>query len=686
MEKFKNNICLVGKDIDIIRKDLNLFKDKNQEKIENNWNIISCDWKDIIQNIKKYNSDFSNELFSFTIIISLDKLNNEQKDKINKLFSDLEDNLKNKTKNSNKISEFNFPFFILLLQNEAEITDLTKEFLQYNLIDKRNISFFITPLKKNYLFETNVNLIKRKLYRIYSYFYELGDTIYNNKIKLYKETQEDFLPVNALVLGESQAGKSTFINKILCEKRAKEGGGGISVTKKLVTYHVDDVPLSISDIEGFIGDKDKIKDIVEKIRTMQVNFEERELHLIFYVIKYGAEPYFNKCEYDIFKQLSKSNHQSQIIFICTKSDEDQEDQEEAYYKIKRGFFTMIKEGMEKETANQENKNENTLNYLYYCQKKEIYYEEVNHSISEDQFNKMDFYTRMAFKFQGKKVNEINEEIIDTIIKKDTNLIFVNLKSDKKHKNEFGMDKVTKRIINSLLSLKSINLKILKNGKKYNDENLDDLSKSVDSLKFEPLNIERKLSGIKEINDDYQELIDSIEKEENFKRCKILIEKLKNNLIKKMEGDLKFYKRSGYISGIIPILDIPLQHFIKESAKKKIAYTFDDNLEDIDKKYSKMSEKESNNIKELKDKINDIPSDIIKTLCRFGTLALNLGAKLTFFAGVGVGIGFFVGGKVINMDIEAFLDFYGKRFTYRCLIGLSFKKIENYLKEHFIKSK
>ena len=56
-----------------------------------------------------------------------------------------------------------------------------------------------------------------------------------------------------LILGRTQVGKSTFINTLLGEKRAKEGGKGSSVTKNHLIYHLDNIPLEINDIEGFAG-------------------------------------------------------------------------------------------------------------------------------------------------------------------------------------------------------------------------------------------------------------------------------------------------------------------------------------------------------------------------------------------------------------------------------------------------
>lgn len=66
-------------------------------------------------------------------------------------------------------------------------------------------------------------------------------------IKLYKESLEDFLPVNALVIGKTQVGKSTIINAFLKEKRAKEGNNASNETEKLSTYHIDEIPLLLNE-------------------------------------------------------------------------------------------------------------------------------------------------------------------------------------------------------------------------------------------------------------------------------------------------------------------------------------------------------------------------------------------------------------------------------------------------------
>ena len=684
MEANANNICLVGKDVNIIKKELSLYKEDNQNKLENFWNIISCDWSDIIEILKSKISDYNNEKFSFTIIVSLDDLDNGQKTKINTLFKNLENDLI-----EDELSEYNFPFIIFLVQKEMDITDLKKEFIQYENIDKRNISFFISPLRNNANKVNYIKLIKQKIYKIFSYFYELGDTFkFKDKIfKLYEDSGESLLPVNALVIGKTQVGKSTLINTFLKEKRAREGDNSTPETEKLLVYHIDGVPLFINDIEGFTGEKN-INTIVEKIKSMQVRFQEKELHLILYVLRYEGGTYFNENEYEIFKQLAKNNHQSHFLFVCTKAGKNQS---KAFKDIKKAFYKMISKGITNECKDEKSKIINTLNYLYYCQKKEIYYNEINpEDIKGKNFNEMEFYQRMELKFKGKKEEEKNEEMINTIMEKDKNLIFVNLKKDPEHETIFGMDKLSYQIIEALKSIKSFNMKILTSELEKSEAKIYNVN---EELKKNPIYEEEKqkllnnASVLNKVKDDCIELINSLNNEQDICKCKEIAEKLKIKLINQANEDLKWNKIGGWASGIIPFFDILIQHFIKNNAKKKISEKFDDNLIDLDKKKSFYTQDEKDNIDEVKNQINDVKSDIFKSIGRAGTIGINILTKISFFAlaGIGVTVGVVVGGKVTQSDIKALLEFYGNRFVFRCLIGLSFKKIANYLSDNFLKN-
>ena len=677
----KNNICIIGndeKDVELIKTELNLNKDFNENKIENYWNIFSYGWnhiKDIIAVLKSNSSPFNNEIFSFTIIASLNEIKGSQKEQINELFKNIE---------NSKIREHKYPFIIFLIKNAEEEAVLKNELNKYKKFDERNISIFISPLIDNKLKEKNIKLIKLKINKIFSYFYELGDEFEfgGQTIKLYEEPEIGLLPVNVLVIGKTQVGKTTLINSFLNEKRAKEGSNAFSVTKKLTTYHIDKVPMLINDIEGFTGEKN-IDDIVRKIKSMQVSFQEKELHLIIYVLRYEGSTYFNENEYKIFKQLSKVNHQSHFLFVCTRAGNDQET---AFEDIKESFFAMIKKGLSKKYQDEQSKFKYTLNYLYFCQKKEIYYDEIDNRKTEQEFNSMDFYQKMELKFSGKTESEKYEEMVNTIIEKDKNLIFVNLKKEKGHELLFGMDKISTQIINVFKEIKGFNMKILDDELKKAEYNIDDVNNELikhPMFEEERISLLKESAQLKEFKDDFTKLKQSIN-EDRRNECRNIAEKIKIKLFDKVNSELKSNKVLGYCSGVLPFVDIFFQHLIKENAKKKIVKQFDDNLDDLNKIDSKLSKDETDDAKKVKEQTNDTKSDVIKTIGRIFTIGINLVSKISFFASAipGIALGVVVGGAVTQYDINKILEFYGKRFVYRCLIAFSFKKIENYLNYNF----
>ncbi len=89
---------------------------------------------------------------------------------------------------------------------------------------------------------------------------------------------------------------------------------------------------------------------------------------------------------------------------------------------------------------------------------------------------------------------------------------------------------------------------------------------------------------------------------------------------------------------------------------------------------------------MENKSDDKRSDILKSIGRGITLGINILSKTIFLpiSFIDCSLGILVGGTVMNYDINAFLDFYGNRFVYRCLIILSFNSIDNYLKNNFEK--
>lgn len=713
-EKYENNISLIGEnkeDIEKIKVKLDLTQNLKENKLENDWNIFTYEIKDnnqvdifdkIIKKIEeiKKKASYSNEIFSYTIIYSVTEIK-EGKKNIKKLLEKLLSKLKN--------NYYFQPFIILLIDNQKDKNELENFLISKEIpkgFDMRNISCFVSPIKS----ETS-EIIKNKINRIFSYFFSLGDEpeINNKEYKFFISNQDNLNTINILVIGKTQQGKSSFINMLLKEKRAKEGKGK-SETKDQISYHLDGIPLMINDIEGFIGEN-TINNVVKTIDNMQEKLQERELHIVIYIISYEAPTFFNENEYFIFKQLTKKLDNTQFLFVCTKSKENDEDNNKID-DIRESFFQMIKIGLEKK---KEKENIiNVLNYLYLSVKKDISYSEIFEDDTEEnrnKFKKMNFFEKLDLKFKDKEEEDKNSEMIETILQKDETLLFTNLIVDNNHNKIFGMEKVSKQIRKALNYIKENNLKFINNDKKLDKERSKELEKkikeyqrNIDDYNNEPYLNDPDLNEVRrQMKDDEVDLlkksneklsnlinsdknIDDLIKSLNQKKitkAREYAEKVKMGKIKQAREDVSAQKILAIISGIFPIGDMIIQYFIKENAKEKIANIFKDDLIDFDKD-NNLSEKEKKYLKKVKEDTNDFFGNVSKTVVRAGTIISNILLKTISFsvAGIGILVGMIIGGKQMSDDIEGFLEFYGKRLIYRYLINLSLDDIEKYLIDNF----
>ena len=712
-EEYKNNISLIGeskKDIDTIKIKLDLVQNIKENKLENDWNIFSYEIKDNnqadifdkiltkIEELKK-KASYSNVIFSYTIIFSIKEIKEGQKN-IKKLLEKLLSKLKN--------NYYFQPFIILLTDNQKDKNELENFLISKEIpkgFDMRNISCFVSPINS----ETS-EIIKSKIKRIFSYFFGLGDepTINNKEYKFFKPNPDNLNTINILVIGKTQQGKSSFINMLLKEKRAKEGKGK-SETKEQISYHLDGIPLMINDIEGFIGE-DTINNVVKTINRMQEKLEERELHIVIYIISYEASTYFNENEYFIFKQLTKKLDNTQFLFICTKAKENDEDNK--IDDIRESFFQMIKIGLEKK---KEKENIiNVLNYLYLSVKKDISYDEIFEDETEENRNKykqMSFFEKLDLKFKGKDEEDKNSEMIETILKEDETLLFTNLIKDNNHNKIFGMDKVSKQIRKALNYIKENNLKFINTDKKLNKERRKELEKkikeyqnNIDDYNKDPFIIDPEYDEVRRQNRDEdienlkmsnEQLNDTIISDKNIenlinylKENKVIkvreyAEKVKVGKIKQAREDVSNEHYLAIISGIIPIGDMLIQSYIKENVKEKIANIFMDDLIDFEQD-NNLSEKEKKYLEKVKEDTDDTSGNISKTLVRAGTIITNILLKSISYSLAGIGIlsGMIIGGLQMRDDIEGFLKFYGKRLIYRYLINLSLDGIEKYLIDNF----
>ena len=650
--------------------------------------------------IKKIDiEEYSNyNIFSFTIIYSLDNLDEDKKE---------EENILNLCKVIVEIAgSFYYQPFLILLSKQKEnfpiIDKLIYEKIKKLGYDIRNISIFITPLN----IDININqdivkLIRKKIYTIFGYYFELGDEcggILINKeryilpYKLYNESEKGLINLNILILGKTQVGKSTFINTLLKEKRSKEGGVGFSITKSHLSYHVDGIPLILRDIEGFTGEAN-IKIVTDNIEKMQNSLGDDQLNLVIYIIDFNGPTFFNDNEYSIFKQLTAKLDETQFLFVCLKSELSNIDKK--VKKIKRSFYNMIQKGSKK--ISDEKNIMNVLNYLYLCQNKDILYGEIDKKSNSDS-EQLSFFDKLNQDYED--IESKNKMMIDKILELDKTLFFANLIEDDDHKKIFGMNKISRAIRKSFKYLKKRNLKFIKNkinelNTKIEDKTNKKLNKSSKEFK-ECIEVDKEeiyenekllnkdnLSLIKENEIIYSELFKSIQ-EKKIDKTKFYAGMLKNQIIESLKEDLTKDKIFGTLSGIFPIADIMFQYLIKKNAREKIAKKFNDNLTDFDGNKDSINTEERKLIEDLKNKSDHTKSNIVNVLTRIIAFSTNFITKTVSVAlgFVGIAIGISLGGIFMNYDINSYLEFYGNRFLIRCLSSLSFNSIDKYFKDNF----
>ena len=165
--------------------------------------------------------------------------------------------------------------------------------------------------------------LKRILIRFCSYHNELGDYFkiinsegliisYNLIEKKFEETS------NFCCIGRFGKGKSTGVNCLIGEKKAKESRSGTATTTKINYYYAKSSPIKIIDIPGFES-RETVNNAIQKFRefTDQINKSSR-LNAILYFIKCTDERMFADLEFMVFKEIVR-NENVPIIYILTHS-------------------------------------------------------------------------------------------------------------------------------------------------------------------------------------------------------------------------------------------------------------------------------------------------------------------------------------------------------------------------------
>ena len=190
-----------------------------------------------------------------------------------------------------------------------------------------------------------IEKIKKILVRFCSYHNELGDyfSLINSGgaeiIQSLIDKKYEFTS-NFCCIGRFGKGKSTGVNCLLGEKKAKESKSGTATTQKINYYFVKNCPIKIIDIPGFES-KETVLNAIEKFREFgdKINYKSSELTAILYFVKSTDERMFAELEYEMFKEILRHENVP-VIYILTHSS-TKIDKEEIYDMLNTGIKGVL---------------------------------------------------------------------------------------------------------------------------------------------------------------------------------------------------------------------------------------------------------------------------------------------------------------------------------------------------------
>ena len=349
LDNFYMHIQLIGKDMSNFLKLISgspvpskaKINEDERKKIEDFWDFDYSKDLEIMEQIEEYfkklfeiknNNDYiDNNQLKETLIIKLDKPYN--KEVINSILNDLI-----------KLREdYLMPIVLFLLvdgKNEIYIDQTKYKRINPALIISRKYS-------ENKKFYKDNGDMKYLLYRFCSIHNELGDFFSigkdNNTIIDYDLNFRYFpFNLNICCIGRFGKGKSTGVNVLLNEYKAKESSRGNSQTKKLTYYQVSNAPLRIIDIPGF-NSEETVKLAVQqfKLCSEEINRLKDYIHIFLYFLNFNDNRMIAEFEYPIMEEIINYKD-TKVIYVVTHSDKnaDEEDLEEYINKINQGVHGL----------------------------------------------------------------------------------------------------------------------------------------------------------------------------------------------------------------------------------------------------------------------------------------------------------------------------------------------------------
>ena len=339
------NNQLIGENLTNFKNSLS--KAKNKNSIQNSWKFFYDKDLDVYNQIYKY----FDKLLQFkkgkdkTICLKECLLV-----RIKNIF-DPETNLIIEKVNSLGQIQY-MPIVLFLLENNFSTNiKLSIDEKKYKRVEPRLI--IVTKFD-----EENPNNIEPLLLRFCSIHNELGDrfTVGEGNDAEDYDLIDNYFPfnINIACIGRFGQGKSTGVNVILNEYKAKESAKRSSQTKQLTFYQVLNQPIRLLDIPGF-EDTETVKKAIEKFQQCgeKINKIKDNLHIILYFLNYGEQRAFANLELPILEEVC--NHKtSKIIYVITHSNPNMDDQD------KEDKIDNINEGLQNITINSKIHNEKLI--------------------------------------------------------------------------------------------------------------------------------------------------------------------------------------------------------------------------------------------------------------------------------------------------------------------------------------